>query len=368
MPTTVLVDAWHLAGSSANRGIGTYLRGVLPHLAGRRTSSSSRSGRTESSSPPASGTGRCARRAPGRFAQREHELRLPFDVARAARTEHADVFFSPADDPPARLRIPWVQMLHDLIPLVVADPAFAGAAARWERIGRRLSSAGAVCTNSRRTADDAIRLLGLDPDRIHVTPLGVDGRYRPGAAPATDGPPIVLYVGEYGPHKGFAEAFAVADAIADAGLPHRLAMVGFLAPWYESTVQELLQQAAHPDRVDLLGYVDDVVAAYRQADALIVTSRYEGFCLPALEAMACGTPVVAFDNSALPEVVGDAGTLVRDGDIGAFASALIALLRDPRARQEGSEHGVERARSFTWDRCAAGLVDAFRSATDRPSV
>jgi alpha-1,3-rhamnosyl/mannosyltransferase len=224
-----------------------------------------------------------------------------------------------------------------------------------------------VCTNSRRTADDAVRLLGLDPGRIHVTPLGVDGRYRPGAAPATDGPPIVLYVGEYGPHKGFAEAFAVADAIADAGLPHRLAMVGFLAPWYESTVHDLLHQAARPDRVDLLGYVDDVVAAYRQADALIVTSRYEGFCLPALEAMACGTPVVAFDNSALPEVLGDAGTLVRDGDTRAFASALIALLRDPRARQEASERGVERARSFTWDRCATGLVDAVRSAASRPS-
>jgi glycosyltransferase involved in cell wall biosynthesis len=173
--------------------------------------------------------------------------------------------------------------------------------------------------------------------------------------------PTILYVGEYGPHKGFADAFAVAAAVADAGLPHRLAMVGSLAPWFRPVVEELLAAADRPDRVDLLDYVEDIVGAYQRADALIVTSAYEGFCFPALEAMACGTPVVAFSNSALPEVLGDAGILVPDGDVASFSTALVDLLSDPAARARASARGVERARTFSWDRCAATHAEVLRS-------
>jgi alpha-1,3-rhamnosyl/mannosyltransferase len=355
MTTTVLVDTWHLSGHSANRGIGTYLRGILP-LLGHDPELDLLALTTDARTvPPGTRSRRIRRWAPGRFAQREHELRLPIDLALAARTGDVDVVFSPADDPPARCRRPWVQMLHDLIPLVVEDPAMAGPARRWKRIGPRLREADAVC------ADDAARLLGLDASRIHVMPLGVDARYRPAAEESCSGPPTIIYVGEYGPHKGFAEAFAVAGAVAAAGLPHRLAMVGYLAPWYEPIVRNLLAASPRPDRVDLLGYVDDIVTTYQQADALIVTSRYEGFCLPVLEAMACGTPVVAFANSALPEVVADAGILVEDRDIDAFAEALVELLRDPGAHRAAVNRGLEHARSFTWERCAHAHAGVLKS-------
>lgn len=358
MSTTVVLDAWHLAGASANRGIGTYLRGVLPHLADDADLDLVALAVAPDPLPRGVGHRRISRRAPGRYAQREHDLRLPFDLRRAARAVGADVFFSPADNPPSRSPVPWVQMLHDLIPLVV--PGSEGAADRWRRIGERLTSAAAVVTNSGCTADDAVRLLGVDPGATHVVPLGVSPRFRPPASPAAAGPPTILYVGEYGPHKGFAEAFAVAGAVAQAGLPHRLAMVGHLAPWYEPSVRDLLRAAPSPDRVDLLGYVDDVVAAYQEADALIVTSRYEGFCLPALEAMACGTPVVAFANSALPEVVGEAGVLVPDGDVPAFAAAVVELLEDEEARASMAVRGIERAASFTWEGCARAHAELFR--------
>jgi len=303
------------------------------------------------------------RLAPNRLAQREHDLLLPFDLTRAARAEGADVVFSPADNPPRRSPLPWVQMLLDLIPLVVPDPSFEGPAARWRRIAPRLRSASAVLACSRNTAADAQRLLDVDPARIHVAPLGVDGRFRPPPRPRRrTEPPTLLYVGEYGPHKGFAEAFAVAAGIADAGLPHRLAMVGFLAPWHEPSLRGLLERSPRPDRIDLLGYVDDVVGAYQEADALIVTSRYEGFCLPALEAMACGTPVVAFENSAIPEVVSGGGVLVPDGDVAAAVTALRALLDDESWWGEVSERGIEQARAFSWERCAAVHAEAFHSA------
>jgi glycosyltransferase involved in cell wall biosynthesis len=253
-------------------------------------------------------------------------------------------------------------MLHDLIPLVVAAPAFAPDARRWRRIGERLTRAAGIVTNSRATAADAVKQLGVDPDRVHVAHLGVGPSFRPAATPVRADPPTLLYVGEYGPHKGFAEAFAVLDGLADAGLPHHLEMVGLVAPWHEAEVAALRAASSHPDRIHLAGYVDDVVEAYRRADALIVTSRYEGFCLPAVEAMACGTPVVAFSNSALPEVVGDAGILVPDGDVRGMVAELRALLTDDRARDERTQRGIERAGRFTWDRCAAIHAEVLRGA------
>ncbi|MBV9952740.1 MAG: glycosyltransferase family 4 protein [Acidimicrobiia bacterium] len=361
MPTTVLVDGWHLAGTSAQRGIGTYLRGVLPLVSSEHGLEVVALAPDGTRLPDGVSSYRIARRAPGRFAQREHDLRLPHDITRAAKRTGADVFFSPADNPPSRTPLPWVQMLHDVIPLAVGDPAMAQDAARWRQLAPRLRSADAIVTNSRCTADDAVRFLDVDPARLHVSPLGVDPRFRPPDEPVHGTPPTILYVGEYGPHKGFAEAFAVAAAVAHAGLPHRLAMVGSLAPWYRPVVEELLAGSARPDRVDLLDYVEDIVRAYQQADALIVTSSYEGFCFPALEAMACGTPVVAFSNSALPEVLGDAGTLIPDGDVDAFAAALVHLLAEPTARAHASARGIERARTFTWDRCARTHAEVLRS-------
>jgi glycosyltransferase involved in cell wall biosynthesis len=206
-----------------------------------------------------------------------------------------------------------------------------------------------------------VRFFDVDPDAVHVAHLGIAPAFRPPSARVSTEPPMILYVGEYGPHKGFAEAFATGGGIAEAGLPHRLAMVGFLASWYEARVRGLLGDAPRPERVDLLGYVDDLVSVYQRADALIITSRYEGFCLPAVEAMACGTPVVAFANSAVTEVVGDGGILVRDGDVAEMVAALRTLLTDPVAWDAASARGLERARAFSWKRCAEIHAELFRS-------
>jgi glycosyltransferase involved in cell wall biosynthesis len=360
--TSVLVDAWHLGGYSANRGIGTYLRNVLPRLVADHGLRVDALATASTALPTGVGRRTIRRVAPDRFAQREHDLLLPLSLRLATLRRRADVVFSPADNPPARSPRPWVQMLHDLIPLVVDAPAFAAGDRRWRHLGPRLRNATAVLTNSRCTASDAVRRLGLEADRVHVAPLGVSPSFAPPPERLPTDPPTVLYVGEYGPHKGFDEAFAVIEALADAGLPHRLAMVGFLAPWHEASVHALLQASGRRDRIDLVGFVDDIVAAYQRADVLIVTSRYEGFCLPVLEAMACGTPVVAFSNSALPEVVGDAGILVPDGDVGAMVEELRDLLGGESRWQELSERGLEQAGRFTWERCADVHADVLQGA------
>jgi glycosyltransferase involved in cell wall biosynthesis len=360
MTVTVLVDAWHLGGPSANRGIGTYLRELLPRLAHEPDMKVVGLAAGEARLPTGVSRRPISRVAPGRFAQREHDARLSFDLARAARLTKADVVLSPADNPPRKSTRPWVQTLHDLIPLVVKDPSFDAAARRWRRIGRRLRAADVVIANSAATAADATGLLGVDPDRLRVIPLGVSPRFEPPVVRKRGAPHTILYVGEFGPHKGFADAFAIAGCIADRGLPHRLAMVGRLAPWYEPEVRELLARASHPERIDLLDYVADIVTTYQLADALVVTSRYEGFCLPALEAMACGTPVVAFDNSALRETVGNGGLLVPNGDVATMADELSGLLTDDVAWARASQRGIAHARRFSWERCARSHADVLR--------
>jgi glycosyltransferase involved in cell wall biosynthesis len=171
----------------------------------------------------------------------------------------------------------------------------------------------------------------------------------------------VLLVSAYDARKGFSEAFAVIDALADAGHPHVLKVAGDLPSWVRPTVETMRSRSRHPERVQLLGFVDDLPSLYWGAAATIVTSRYEGFGLPALEAMAAGSPVVAFANSSLPEVVGEGGLLVADGDISAFVVAVELLLSDESRRADTVTAGLARAATFTVDAMIDGHVNVYRS-------
>jgi alpha-1,3-rhamnosyl/mannosyltransferase len=179
-------------------------------------------------------------------------------------------------------------------------------------------------------------------------------------------PPYLLIVGEYEARKGYPEAFEVIGRLAAHGLPHELLVAGAIAPWRKSTIEGLVNAAAAPDRISLLGRVSDtrLLELYRGAAITLVTSRMEGFGLPALEAMACGCPVVAFSNSAIAEVVGEGGVLVPDSDVTAMAAAARELLTDDLAWREASAAAVKRAAAFSWAECAAAhaeiLLDAAR--------
>jgi glycosyltransferase involved in cell wall biosynthesis len=121
------------------------------------------------------------------------------------------------------------------------------------------------------------------------------------------------------------------------------------------------------DRILVTGYVADAdkAALLTGADVFAYPSRYEGFGLPVLEAMACGTPVVTTTGGSLPEVAGDAATLVEPGDTHALAAAIAKLAVDPAARQDAAARGRARAAAFTWDRCAALTAAAYGRALGR---
>lgn len=367
--TSVLVDGRHLSGFGATRGFGRYLRSLLAELADDPAVRVDVLVTADGAAAVPSGVRPIVvgRWVAGRLADLEHRVRLPLDIAR----HPTQVFHSAASEPPRWCARPWVQTIHD-VPLTFAGADDSEERRAWTKRRRRVPSADAVIAVSEYVADQSIATLGLDPSRVHVVHHGVDPVFsRAGDARAADPlmsepgeRPYVLLVGEYGPHKGYREAFAVIEALAERGLPHRLVVGGRLAPWWRPVVDELLSRSAHPERVEFAGLVGDeeLAALYRGADALTFTSRAEGFGLPVVEAMACATPVVAFANTALPEVVGDGGTLVPDGDVAAFAAAVEAIITDRARWRAASVAAHERSRAFSWAACAAAHVEVFRTA------
>lgn len=302
-----------------------------------------------------------------RFAHAEHDLRIPGDLAAV----DPDVIWSPAQHPLWRSPVPWVQTLHDLIPLVVDHPALRRGRRRWQRSARRLHRAAAIVAVSSSTAAQAATLLGLDAGRIEVVHHGLDTHFRPPPAdrlrPDIGAEPHLLMVAPWAPYKGYPEAMAVVAGLAEAGFPHELRIVGRNDAWMNVQGEAQRRASPRPDRVRIVGSVDDLRAAYWDADVVIVTSRHEGFGLPLLEAMGCGAAVVAFDNTSLPEVAGDGAVLVPDGDIDAMVGAVADLLRDDSARADVGRRGVARASTFTWEASAAALADVLRAAAAQGS-
>jgi glycosyltransferase involved in cell wall biosynthesis len=293
----------------------------------------------------------------------ENAARLPLDVRRQRRRTDGAVFHHPSFHAPWGMQAPWVQTLHDVIPLVFDAPDLAALRARWQRFGPRYRQASAVIAVSQHAADEGIRLLGLNPKRVHVAWHGVSERYQPSPGGPSD-PPYLLVVSEFSARKGFAEAFAVNDALVDAGYHHRLVVAGRVHDGVKNDLARLHAAARHPERIDIQGFVPDLVALYQGATAFLMTSHYEGFGLPPLEAMACGVPVVAFANSSVTEVVEGGGELVANGDVPAMVVAVRRLLDHTATAAEASERGIAHAAQFTWDRSAAIHADVYRSVAE----
>ena len=277
---------------------------------------------------------------PIELAARSQELRMAVSLPRLLR----------------RIRPALAHFLHAIPPrcpcaavLTIQDLSFErdpSVLRPWERlmfkaVPRSARRAARILAISERTKRDVVELYGVPPERVVVTPLGVDEAFAPGDAAADS---YVLLVGAIERRKN---PLAAARAAREVG--RRLVAAG---PVRDRSLARQLEE----EGVDLRGYVskDELASLYRGAACLVFPSRYEGFGLPVVEAMASGTPVVAAPDAALREVAGDAAV---------FASAdelADGIRRALAERDRLAAAGLERARLFTWDETARRTLAVYR--------
>jgi glycosyltransferase involved in cell wall biosynthesis len=243
------------------------------------------------------------------------------------------------------------------------------AAAMDAATGAAVRAAAHVITPSDAARRQVIEAYASAPEAVHAIPHGVDHRlFQPGGdrGRALVGGPYVLFVGVLHPRKNFAAVRAAVAALARAGYPQGLAIVG--NPAADPDADAYLREASaelpgFAGRVRLFRELPtaDVAALMASADAFCLPSLFEGFGLPALEAMACGAPVVVSDRGALPEVVADAGLIV-DPDPEAVSDGILRIIGDPALADRLRSAGVARSADFSWKRTAAGWLDVLRSA------
>ena len=220
-------------------------------------------------------------------------------------------------------------------------------------VPRSVRRAARVLAVSEWTKRDLIEHYAVPAEKIVVTPNGVDTLFRPG--PAGDGAPYALFVGTLQSRK---DPIAALEAVAMTNADLRLVVVG-----RDKGLGDEARRAASRlglnDRVEFAGHVEkqELAQLYRGAVCLLFPSRYEGFGLPVVEAMASGTPVVAAASGSIPEVAGDAAVLVEPGDSVALAGGIERAIAD---HERLVQAGLERARRYTWAETARRTLAVYR--------
>lgn len=302
-------------------------------------------------------------------------LWMPLAVARRG----AHLLHYPHFDLPPAMPGPLVATIHDL--KYIARPDFFPQRGRVKRLAIRWLTAN-TCRRARRilcdsqsTAGDLQRLLGVPAEKLRVVPLGVEEHFFEQKSEAARQAfrarrglerPYLLFVGERRPHKnlpGLLRTFKEFRALG--GAEYELVIAG-KAYAQERSAEQTAQELGLAGAVRFVNEVpeDELPYYYQCAAALVFLSFYEGFGLPVLEAMASGTPVVASNCTALPEVVGEAGWLVAADDPRQSATALAEATAPGEARRSAIEQGLERARAFSWRRCAELTQQVYAEALE----
>jgi alpha-1,3-rhamnosyl/mannosyltransferase len=235
-----------------------------------------------------------------------------------------------------------------------------------------LERAAHVITDSETVRREALAHFGLDPKRVTAIHLGVGPEFAPRDAAATA--PVLarhglvhggylLSVGTLEPRKNLALAMRAWASLPKGVRGGRPLVVAGAKGWLNDSLVALVERLEREGAVRFLGFVpqEDLPVLYAGALAMAYPSRYEGFGLPVVEAMACGVPVVTSSASCLPEIAGEAALLADPDDEAAMARALRSLVEDAALRERLGRAGIARAREFTWARCAERTVGIYRA-------
>lgn len=309
-------------------------------------------------------------RAPARIVW--EQMLAPFATTR----DRLDVLFCPVNVVPLAGLVPSVVTVHDLAFLKLPQ-AFIPAKRRYLSVMTRLSvhRARHVIAVSEQTKADIVAHFGLTPERITVVPNAVDERFRP-AAPTDNFTAFrqernlperfILFVGTLEPRKNLPRLIHAFAQVARDDSEIGLAVVG-ASGWLTSDIAPLVRSLDLESRITFAGYVPDeeLPRWYQAATVFCYLSLHEGFGLPVLEAMACGTPVITSNIGSMAEIGRDTATLVDPTDIDAIAAAIPTLLEDADARAEHAAAGIQRAALYSWDRTAEETLAVLRRAANK---
>lgn len=297
------------------------------------------------------------------------QMVLPF----ALRNSEAELLHAMAFAGPVVNSVPWVVTVYDTT--FVRYPESLNLANRtylnWA-VRHALRHANRVIAISESTKRDLVEHYQISADRVSVVYGGKDGAFSP--SPSLEylrdfrsrhelPEKMILHVGTIEPRKNIAQLIrAFAHVRRSAHLPHCLVLIGARG-WKHAEVDAAIEEEQVGDAVRFAGYVpaSELPDWFRAADVFVYPSRYEGFGLPPLEAMACGTPVITSNAASLPEVVGDAALVVSPDDKDGLAEAIVRVLSSPSLREEMRGRGLAQAAKFSWARAARETLDVYRA-------
>ncbi|MDQ3015273.1 MAG: glycosyltransferase family 4 protein [Bacteroidota bacterium] len=285
-----------------------------------------------------------------------------------------DVFFSPDGFLPKNLKVPTVTMVHDIAflrnPLHV-KPRIRRFYDQWMPI--YIKDADHIITVSQFSKKEIVAGYGVDPDKISVVYNGVSKKYHPITPEAAqdvrdqhiDGKPFFLYLGAIHPRKNILSLVRAFEKFKnDTGSDFHLVIAG-RPSWYTKEVFKAVENSKWQEVIHLPGFIESETARnfMASAHALIYPSRYEGFGLPVVEAMASGTPVICSDVASLPEIAGDAALFFDPGDIDALVAHLKNVAFDHDLRSRLSQAGHQRVQKFSWDDAAKSVYGILKNFT-----
>jgi len=362
------------------QGIGRYAHGLLGPLArvaaehGGRLSVLRAPSGTPSPFGAGPGEGADVRRLrrppfPARYADVLEQVALPLDLGRVRPALHHSLSLYRA---PVYPRVPHVMTMHDVVPLMWPE-RYLRTGLLHKMLYRAARRADLLLAISQAARRDIVSHLGVDPVAVEYVPLAADERFAPADPAEFRGRlgltgPYLAWVGGLGTHdprkdvEGLVTSFAAWQHAEDR--PETLVLAGGVGP----AGRELERLAASSGaRVAFPGFVPDekLPALYSGARCFVTASRYEGFGLPALEAISCGTPVVAFRAGAVPEVAGAGALLVQDGDHPALMRAAGRVCDDQELRARLSAGGLEHAQGYSWRRTAQATWAAYERVARR---
>lgn len=308
-------------------------------------------------------------------------LRLGVELARKVREDRPDLLHVQYTAP-IGCRVPVVVSVHDVS--FLEHPEYFPRVRAWQlqwTVRRTVDRAARILTGTEFSRRSILKVYGdLDEDKVVVVPNAAAPEFRPVSRQSASitvrerfgiRVPFVLSVGDLQPRKnhiGLIQAFARLVR-ACPQLKHNLVLAG-KPTWFADRIREAARDSGVADRIQFCGFVSDsdLLQLYNACDLFVFPSFYEGFGLPALEAMACGRAVTCSNTTALPEVVDGAAIVFDPYSVDQIVRALKDLLLDAELRARMERLGLQRAAHFSWQKTAQRTLEVFHEVVERPAI